>query len=69
MDNDIDLTALAVTQLLDAPVIDHQSKFVALADWLRRVLAKYMGFLCESLNLSNNEFFLIASLNCNNLPT
>ena len=44
MDNDIDLTALAVTQLLDAPVIDHQSKFVALAEWLRRVPAKYMGF-------------------------
>ncbi|KAK8655533.1 hypothetical protein V6N13_108108 [Hibiscus sabdariffa] len=26
---------------------------VALAEWLRRVPAKYMGFSCESLNLSD----------------
>ena len=32
---------------------------VALAEWLRRVPAKYMGFPRESSNLSGDEFILI----------
>lgn len=34
---------------------------VALAEWLRRVPAKYMGFPRESSNLSGDDFFLFVN--------
>ena len=38
---------------------------VALAEWLRRVPAKYMGFPRESSNLSGDGFFFILTfLSC-----
>ena len=36
-----------------------ETRSVALAEWLRRVPAKYMGFPRESSNLSGDVFFLL----------
>ena len=44
--------------LLESLLMTHlYNKMVALAEWLRRVPAKYMGFPRESSNLSSNELF------------
>ena len=44
---------------------NHSVSKVALAEWLRRVPAKYMGFARESSNLSGDDiFFLFSFLIC-----
>ena len=52
-------TLSSLLSLVNALQFNSVSYQVALAEWLRRVPAKYMGFPRESSNLSGDEGFYI----------